>query len=176
MPFELGGFHWGNDVTFSQVPGDLKLEMDACFSKTSKILREDIIEQALMGKCSYKAREIMLFGLGQGGMAALGAISSMPCELAGVISIGGPFPSSATSTARSSPTPVLLLGGSSNTALTAQTIHDTKEIFKEMRYHRWNRSGDGMPRSREEMLPLMQFLARRMRSQQGVPEGSVEVS
>jgi hypothetical protein len=32
-----------------------------------------------------------------------------------------------------------------------------------------------MPRSREEMLPIMRFFARRLRSRGGVPEGAVEV-
>ncbi len=34
---------------------------------------------------------------------------------------------------------------------------------------------DSMPRSREEMLPIMRFFARRLRSRGGVPEGAVEV-
>lgn len=175
MPFELPGFHWGDDVIFSQSPSDLKMEMDACFSRTSKLLREDVIEQALMHKCGYTAREIMFFGFGQGGMAALGAISSMTAEFAGIISVGGPFPSSAKSIATSPQTPILLLGGSSNTVVTRQAIDDTKAVFQKLEYHMWNRSGDGMPRNREEMLPVMRFFARRLRSRQGVPEGSVEV-
>jgi hypothetical protein len=32
-----------------------------------------------------------------------------------------------------------------------------------------------MPKNREEALPMMHFFARRLRSQKGVPEGSVEL-
>ena len=176
MPFELGGFHWGDDVTFSQTPGDIKMDMDTGFSRTSKILKQDVIEQALIIKCGYTPREIMFFGLGQGGMMALGAISSMTVEFAGVISIGGPFPFSSKSVAKSPQTPVLLLGGSFNTAVTRQTIDGTGAVFQYIESHEWNRSGDDMPRNREEMQPIMRFLARRLRSRQGVPEGSVEFS
>ena len=42
-------------------------------------------------------------------------------------------------------------------------------------YHKWDRAGDGMPRNRDEMLPIMRFFARRLRSRKGVPEGSIEV-
>lgn len=175
MPFEIGGFHWGDDVTFSQSSRDITMDMDTSFVRTIKILKQDVIEQVLVKECGYTPREIMLFGLGQGGMAALAAISSMPDELAGVISVGGPFPDTARSVASSPQTPVLLLGGSSNTAVTQQAVNDTKAIFKHTEYHKWVRSGDGMPRNREEMLPLMRFFARRLTSRQGVPEGSVEL-
>lgn len=175
MPFELGGFHWGDDVAFQEAPGDLQIDMDAGFSKTSKVLREDIIEQALVQNCGYTPREIMFLGLGQGGMAALAAVSSTTAELGGVISIGGPFPPSAKASAVSQQTPVLLLGGSSNSGVTRQALGETKAIYKQVEYQVWNRSGDSMPRNREEMLPVMRFLARRLRSQHGVPAGSVEV-
>lgn len=175
MPFELGGFHWGDDVTFSQAPGDLEIDVDAGFSNISQLLRENVIEQVLMQKCGYTPREIIFLGLGQGGMAALAAVSSMTVEFGGVISIGGPFPPSATASAISQQTPVLLLGGSSSTAVTRETLGETKAIFKQVDYQMWNRAGDSMPRNREEMLPIMRFLARRLRSWHGVPAGSVEV-
>jgi hypothetical protein len=41
---------------------------------------------------------------------------------------------------------------------------------------RYRRPGDGMPANRDEMLPIMRFLARRLTSAKGVPEGAVEVS
>jgi hypothetical protein len=33
-----------------------------------------------------------------------------------------------------------------------------------------------MPSNRDEMMPIMQFLARRLRSRKGVVEGAVEIS
>lgn len=40
---------------------------------------------------------------------------------------------------------------------------------------RYARKGDGMPSNREEMLPVIQFLTRRLHSRQSVPEGGVEI-
>ena len=176
MPFELGGFHWGDDIIFSQSRGDLRMDMDTGFSKSSKNVMQAIIQEGLIEKCGYAPREIMLFGLGQGGMAAMAAASSTSDELAGVVSIGGPFPLSAKSAAKLAMTPVLLLGGSSNTAVTRQRVDDSKAIFKSTEYHKWNKSGDGMPTNRSEMLPIMRFFAYRLKSRSGVPQGSLEVS
>lgn len=171
LPFELGGFHWGDDVQFDQSSGNM--ELDTGFIKTAKMLQEDIINGALVGKCGYKTREIMLFGFGQGGMAALAAAASMTEELGGVVSIGGPMPSlSATKQAK---TPMLVLGGSSNTLITKSVFTSLKAAFENVQYQKWSRTGDGMPRNRDEMLPIMRFFAHRLRSRKGVPEGSVEI-
>ena len=116
----------------------------------------------------------MLFGFGQGAMAALATASSMVEELGGVVSIGGPLPSSNAS-AKSTKTPVLVLGGSSSTFITRTALDRLKAAFKNVEYQKWTREGDGMPRNRDEMLPIMRFFASRLRSTAGVPEGSVEV-
>lgn len=50
-----------------------------------------------------------------------------------------------------------------------------RERFQDVEYVKWAKSEDSMPRSREEMLPIMKFFARRLRSRAGVPEGAVEV-
>ncbi|KAK4691304.1 hypothetical protein P7C71_g5664, partial [Lecanoromycetidae sp. Uapishka_2] len=171
LPFELGGFHWGDDIQFDQLSGNI--ELDTGFVKTSKILKNDIIEATLIGLCGYDPREILMFGFGQGGMAALAAGALMTEELGGIVSIGGPLPSS--STAKQSPTPVLVLGGSSNTLITKSAVAKLKIAFENVEYQKWGRAGDGMPRNREEMLPIMRFLARRLRSRRGVPEDSVEI-
>ena len=175
MPFDIGGFHWGNDIIFSQSSHALDMDVDAGFSKSVAIIREKVIENGLIKHCGYSPREIMLFGFGQGGMAALGAAASIADELAGVVTTGGPFPPSAIKDAASTSTPVLLLGGASNTIVTRQKVDETKAIFKSMEYHKFSRSGDGMPTNRDEMLPVMRFFAHRLRSQSGVPEGSHEI-
>ncbi|KAL9134790.1 MAG: hypothetical protein Q9175_004029 [Cornicularia normoerica] len=172
LPFELGGFHWGDDITFDQASG--QMDFDTGFAKAVKIIKQDIIEDGLVKKCGYKPREIMLFGFGQGSMAALATAASMPEELGGIVSIGGPLPSSNTS-ANAVNTPVLILGGSSNTLITRTALNKLKAAFQNVEYQKWNRAGDGMPRNRNEMLPIMRFFARRLRSRAGVPEGSVEV-
>ena len=172
LPFDLGGFHWGDDITFDQASG--QMDFDTGFTKAVKIIKQEVIEHGLLKKCGYTPREITLFGFGQGAMAALAVAASMPEELGAVVSIGGPLPSSSAS-AKSVKTPVLVLGGSSNTLITRTNLDKLKAAFLSVEYQKWNRTGDGMPRNRDEMLPIMRFFARRLRSQAGVPEGSVEV-
>ena len=172
LPFELGGFHWGDDIQFDQATGNM--DFDTGFSKAIKILKQEIVEDGLVGKCGYKHREIMFFGFGQGAMAAIAAAASMDEELGGIISIGGPLPASNMS-AKAVKTPPLILGGSSNTLITKTAITNLEASFQNVEYRRWSKSGDGMPQNREEMLPIMRFFARRLKSRKGVPEGSVEI-
>ena len=172
LPFELGGFLWGDDVTFDQTSG--QMDYDTGFTKAVKIIKQDIIEDGLVRNCGYKPREIMLFGFGQGAMAALATAAAMAEELGGIVAIGGPLPSSITS-ARSVKTPVLVLGGSSSTLINRTALDRLKTVFQDVEYRKWNRAGDGMPRNRDEMLPIMRFFARRLKSRVGVPEGSVEI-
>lgn len=176
LPFDLGGFHWGDDIIFDQASGSM--DFDTGFTKSTRLIKEVIIKEGLIGKCGYKLREIILFGYGQGGMAALAVAASLAAEqeLGGVISIGGTLPSSvSTVMPRKTKTPVLVLGGSSHSLVTSSAVARLEDVFEIVEYKAWNKSGDGMPANREEMLPIMKFFARRLRSRQGVPEGSVEV-
>ena len=172
LPFELGGYHWGDDITFDQASG--QMDFDTGFTKAVKFIKQDLIEEGLLKKCGYRPRDIMLFGYGQGAMAALAAAASMAEELGGIVSVGGPLPSSNAS-AKPIKTPVLVLGGSSNTSITRISLNKLKATFQFVEYQKWNRAGDGMPRNRDEMLPIMRFFARRLKSQAGVPEGSTEI-
>ncbi|KAL1970935.1 hypothetical protein VTN77DRAFT_2769 [Rasamsonia byssochlamydoides] len=99
-------------------------------------------------------------------------------SLAGVVSFGAPYPLSGSTVGPKNRTPVLLLAGrdDSDTAVTDTAVRRTKEVFEFVELHRWNRKGDGMPRNRDEMLPVMRFFARRLRSRQGVPDGSIELT
>ncbi|PYH98647.1 alpha/beta-hydrolase [Aspergillus ellipticus CBS 707.79] len=185
LPFDLGGFHWGDDVTFSPA-GDL--DMDAGFTRSSRVLVQEVILDTLVKKCGYRVRDICVFGLGQGGMAGLEAargLRKMGEEaLGGVVSVGGAvalgLPSGGSTAAAGSGksrTPVLVVGGrEDSSAVNEAGVRRTKEWFEFVEVHRYARRGDGMPRSREEMFPVMAFLARRLRSWKGVPEGSVEIS
>ena len=172
LPFDLGGFHWGDDIQFDSSTG--RMDFDTGFSKITKILRDGVIER-LRRKCGYQPREIMIFGFGQGAMATLAVVTSMNDEFGGIVSIGGPMPTFKTN-ATQVKTPVLLLGGSSDTTINCTAVEKMKGTFQAVEYHKWNRVGDGMPRNREEMLPIMRFFARRLKSRKGIPEGSVEVS
>ena len=172
LPFELGGFHWADDIQFDS--SSEQMEFDSGFTKVTQILKEDVIKSGLIAKCGYSIRDIMMLGFGQGGMIALATACSMTEELGGVISIGGPLPSSAASSPAVS-TPVILLGGSSNTLVTRTAVANVKNNFRNVEYHKWDRPGDAMPRNRSEMLPIMRFFARRLKTRKGVPEGSVEI-
>ncbi|KAL8709742.1 MAG: hypothetical protein Q9220_005528 [cf. Caloplaca sp. 1 TL-2023] len=176
LPFDLGGFHWGDDITFNQSIGTM--DYDTGFNKSSQMISEAVVESVLLQKCGYKARNILLFGFGQGGMAALASALTSKSELGGVISIGGPLPSSLPSAAeggKKNPTPIIMLGGSTQTLITQSALTDLRKAFQTVEYVKWPKAGDGMPARREEMLPIMKFFARRLQSRSGVPDDAVEV-
>jgi pimeloyl-ACP methyl ester carboxylesterase len=195
-----GFFHWGDDIIFDSSSGG-DLDIDAGFERSAKsVLAQHIIRNVLVEKCGYRLREILLLGYGQGGMAGLVAARNVGCRfqttnkdtnqqeeeevgaLSGVISIGAAYPVSDKQTSRSdggkNQSPVLILAARpGSSAVTDTAMTRTRDLFEFVEVHRWNnRRDDGMPRNREEMMPLMQFLARRLRSRAGVPEGSVELT
>ncbi|KZZ90069.1 phospholipase/Carboxylesterase [Ascosphaera apis ARSEF 7405] len=211
MPFDLPGYHWGDDLLLDSNTG--LPDVDPGFEKSTKTIAQGVIIDTLVKKLGYRLREILLFGFGQGGSVACsialeverrlalarkeahsssqesssahtGAIpTQVESELGGVISVGAVLPLSASQP--NSPltgkakTAVLLVGGSGPSSALADTsgVKRTEQTFGAVQVVRWNnRKGDGMPKNREEMLPIMQFFARRLRSRQGVPEGSVEIS
>ena len=171
--------------------------MDAGFTRSTNTIIKEVIVDTLLKKCGYRGRDIVVFGIGQGGMVGLEVArhfknSSSPQgdgkvdeeELGGVVSIGAPVGLSGKAPATGSGksrTPVLIVagkedGGERSTAVTAAGVRRTKEWFEFVEVSRYKRRGDGMPRNAEEMRPVMEFLARRLRSYKGVPEGSVELS
>ncbi|KAK2733349.1 hypothetical protein FQN55_003402 [Onygenales sp. PD_40] len=185
LPFELPGYHWGDDIMFDPD----KLDVDPGFTRATRKIVEELILQVLMQKLGYRSREILIFGYGQGASVGLsvamevarGALGDANKELGGVVAVGGVVPLSAIredGRVGKAPTPVLLVGGRGpESALSEAGEARTKNIFGDVEVVRWaGRRGDGMPGNREEMFPIMRFLARRLRSRAGVPEGSVEVS
>lgn len=141
------------------------------------------------GGLGFNARDVLLCGFGQGGMVALSLAEAMGTELGGVVSIGGKIASSRSAMAKAvedlpdgelskradgkAKTPVLLCGGNIHTAVTANVLRDVKERFRGVQYVKWEREGDSMARNREEMLPIMKFLASRLRM--STPDGMQEV-
>jgi predicted esterase len=177
LPFDLGGFHWGDDMVFDHKTGEM--DMDTGFKAATRLLLHAIIQETLITKCGYKAREIMIFGYAQGGMVGLQAAAEHDGEeLGGVISVGGTLSLSVPLTAlnKKSKTPVLVCKASRGSAVTDGAISRLKDGFAFLEIKEWKKNGDGMPSSREEMVPIMQFFARRLRSTQGVPSGSVELA
>ena len=147
---------------------------------------EEVIEGALVKKCGHAFRDIIIMGLGQGGMVGLAVALALhskhstsdgpQSELGGIISLGGSLPASSHPGSfkfRKASTPVLICGGNKNTQITKTRLEEVRKLFDQVAYEKWDREGDGMARNREEMWPIMRFLGRGLRS--CAPEGSVEI-
>jgi predicted esterase len=174
---DIGGFQWGDDLVMDQRNGEL--DMDAGFKAATRLIIERVIRDGLIGKCGYKAREIMLFGFAQGGMAGLQAAAELEgSELGGVVSIGSGLSLSLPLKAleKKSKTPVLVCRASRGSKVTDSAVSKLKNAFEHVEVKDWKRNGDGMMSNREEMMPIMQFFARRLLSRRGVPAGSVELT
>jgi predicted esterase len=176
MPFDISGSHWGDDIVFDQSTGEM--DVDTGFTRSTKLLAEDIIAQTLVAKCGYTRRAILLFGFGQGGMAALSVARAEGEELSGVVSVGGGLSQGKVVEVGSAKcrTPVLVCKGNERSAVRDEEEDLLKAVFGFVQVKEWNRPGDGMPRNRAEMMPLMEFFARRLRSTKGVPKGSIELA
>ncbi|KAK9380928.1 Alpha/Beta hydrolase protein [Kockiozyma suomiensis] len=171
MPFELGGYHWGDDLVFSKDPlspssssaDDEVLSPDAEFTRSGQFLKT-VIHDVLEMRCGFTAsKNVILFGYGQGGMAAL-YMAATKMNLCAVISVGGWIPSAVRpreilDLPRS--TSVLLCGGDQGSAITEARLKYAEELFKECRRVVLPRmKGDLMPRNKDEMAPILRFLLR----------------
>lgn len=174
-------FHWGDDLTISPATGDL--DPDPGFTKSTELVLGKLIRETLIKKCGWETSDILLFGYAQGGSLALGLASKLRdsekvvdvtdgeqaagTAFKGVISIGGPLPTSmiptlsARAKARS---PALVCHGRSSELLDEDALEVIKKEFVDVRLAKWQKADDGMPSSREEMLPVMQFFAERLGS------------
>jgi predicted esterase len=170
---EEPAFHWGDDVVFDDSRGEI--DFDAGFERTVEVIGRGVVRDVLIGKCAFPARNILFYGFGQGAMAALSIVAASDLEFGGVVSVGGRLSSSVSAAEGMFMTPVLVCGGSRSTQITRSAVDALKSKFTDVEYVRWTKVDDSMPRSREEMLPIMKFFARRLRSRAGVPEGAVEV-
>ncbi|KAI8622973.1 alpha/beta-hydrolase [Xylariaceae sp. FL1651] len=174
-------FHWGDDLTLLPSTGDL--DPDPGFSKAEHLVLEKLVRETLIGSCGWETNDILLFGFGQGGSFALGLSSKLRNServvdvtegdrttgfaFKGVVSIGGHLPMSmipTTSVRDKARTPVLICHGRNSEILDAESIETLKEEFVDVREVKWKKVDDSMPKNREEMLPIMQFFAERLRA------------
>jgi len=95
-------------------------------------------------------------------------------ELGGIVSVGGPLANEvpASSSPRSK-TPILVCSGVDSPWVTPGAEEKLKRNFDSVKTHRYKRKGDTMPQNRDEMLPVMQFFATRLR--QAAPKGTIEI-
>lgn len=177
LPFDLGGFHWGDDFSFDDSID--AVDPDAGFKDAVKLIHNDVIKEVLLKKCGYKARDLVLFGLGQGGMVALQvALEMQDEELGGIVSVGGAISLSVPLLPidKKCKTPVLVCKASIRSSVSASAVKRLTDFYAFAEVKEWKKNGDGMPSNREEMLPIMQFFARRLKSNRGVPAGSMELT
>ncbi|KAI1458378.1 alpha/beta-hydrolase [Annulohypoxylon moriforme] len=173
-------FHWGDDLTLSPSTGDL--DPDPGFSKAEGLVFGKLIRETLIEKCGWETNDIILFGFGQGGSLAVGLSSKIrqgervvdvtqgngptSTTFKGAVTIGGPLPTSmipTLSAREKSRTPVLVCHSRASEYIDEDAIDLLKKEFVDVREVKWNKSDDDMPRSKDEMLPIMQFFAERLR-------------
>ena len=152
--------------------------MEGCGYGKAVEMMKDVLG-VLRERCGYGMRDVMIMGLGQGGgvgLAVARAVSEEG-EMGGIISLGGALPDDHRKKdgEAKSKTPVLVCHGRSQSAVAVSKVKGIKDAFEYTQIVEWKRPGDGMAKSREEMLPIMQFFGRRLRSRAGVPEGAVEI-
>ncbi|KAL2143696.1 hypothetical protein VTI28DRAFT_10126 [Corynascus sepedonium] len=85
----------------------------------------------------------------------------------GVVSVGGGLPMSMVPSVGGlgkAKTPVLVCCGRESEAVDEDAEELLEGEFEQVKVVRWKRNDDGMPRNREEVLPMMQFFADRLRS------------
>ena len=168
-------FHWGDDLTLNPKTGDL--DTDPGFARAKELVMERLVREILLDKCGWELSDILFFGFGQGGSLALGLASQLRLgpdvvdvtdgepkvdrtAFKGVISIGGPLPPSMVPTVSSrskSKTSVLLC------QLDEEAQDYVKTEFADVTTVKWRGGDIGMPRDREEVLPMMKFFADRLR-------------
>ncbi|KAI2470313.1 alpha/beta-hydrolase [Annulohypoxylon bovei var. microspora] len=174
-------FHWGDDLTIAPSTGDL--DPDPGYSKAENLVLGKLVRETLIEKCGWETNDILLFGFGQGGSLALGLSSRIrqgervvdvtegnstatATTFKGAVSIGGPLPISmipTLSAREKSRTPVLVCYGRSSESLEEDAIDLLKKEFSDVREVKWKKSVDDMPKNKDEMLPIMQFFAERLR-------------
>lgn len=71
---DLEGAHWGDDIIFDSITGGL--DADSGLKESTELLRI-LTKEVLMEKCGFQPREIVFFGLGQGGMVALSTAGTL---------------------------------------------------------------------------------------------------
>ncbi|KAH6611056.1 hypothetical protein Trco_001076 [Trichoderma cornu-damae] len=167
-------FHWGDDLRVDTSTGDI--DPDPGFDRASRLVMERLVKETLVDRCGWQMDDIFFFGFGQGGSLALGLASRLRTverivdisdgddvagrqigeECKGVVSIGGPLPSSmvpSSSRRERSGTPVLVC------QLDDDEAGAVEREFKDVRVVNWKRKDVAMPRDRDEMFPIMKFLA-----------------
>ncbi|KAH7166176.1 hypothetical protein EDB81DRAFT_278608 [Dactylonectria macrodidyma] len=169
--------HFGDDLIINDATGDI--DEDPGFEKARGLIMEKLVDEVLIAKLGWETTDILFFGFGQGGSLALGLASKLRqaervvdvtegdkprpgTTFKGIVSIGGPLPQSMVPTISAreqSRTPVLVC------QLEDDAVDNAKREFADVKVVQWKRQGVSMPRDRDEVLPLMEFFASRLKSE-----------
>ncbi|SZF00020.1 unnamed protein product [Blumeria hordei] len=179
---DVPAFHWADDLLFDPTTG--AMDADAGFARAHAAL--DDVAKVLVSSCGFHERDIYFLGFGQGATAGFGWLGRAERAgtgrggYGGIIAIGAGLPKELlswmpASAAEKLQTPVLLCAGQTASQVTGQVTALIRDRVASLQYVQWKRRGDGMPQNREEMMPIMQFFASRMRSWTGVFEGAIEL-
>lgn len=149
------------------VTGTGELDPDPGFNKAEELVLGRLVREVLVGRCGWEVGDVMVFGFGQGGSVALGLAGRLREgeRFKGVVSVGGGWVGSVgRRVGGKGRTPVLVCHGRESEVLDEEGVERVREVFEDVREVRWKRGDDGMPRSREEILPVMEFFAERLRA------------
>ncbi|KAK1833255.1 Alpha/Beta hydrolase protein [Podospora conica] len=166
LPLSSGptsNWHWGDDITLN---ADGDLDPDPGFERAVELVLREVVDGWLVGTCGWERGDVLVFGYGQGGTVALGVAGRAEAEgrgVKGVVSVGGGVVGSLmpSSSREGGTTPVMVCVGRGSEV----DVEGVREVFGGGRVEvvRWEREGDGMPRSKEEMWPLMKWFGERLR-------------
>lgn len=131
------------------------------FLNASCSLLIDVINDALISKCNFMPSNIMVLGHCQGGMAALATVASCDwIEFGGVISIGGPLPSSVQldSTVKAK-TPALILRAALGD-VNPSALQRIKDTFVTVDVETREGAHDTIPKP-DALRPILDFFGHR---------------
>ncbi|EXJ60645.1 hypothetical protein A1O7_04798 [Cladophialophora yegresii CBS 114405] len=183
LPFPLGpGDQWSEDLHVDTSTGNLDADSSP-LGKAAELVARDVIQKVLFDKFGFRPDHIHLFGFGQGGSLALSvplhpSLSSL--SLGGIVSMGASLPLSTplpSTSGSKNKTPILLLSGSKSplASVDSSPLKRIRSVYEFVTYHQWKKADDSMPKTRDEVLPMMQFWAQTLKSRRGVPDDAVEI-
>lgn len=150
VPGKEKSYHWG----------DRQDDWNGGFLGASSLILKHVIESGLISVCGFGPRNVVLLGHGQGGMAALATVSACDgIELGGVVTIGGPMPTSIRPPSSAKiKTPFLILRG-------VHGGHDysTLQLLRKSFIHvDISTIQDAIPEKPKDLEPLLEFFAHRL--------------
>lgn len=140
---------------------------DDTFLAASKFILEDVISNLLISHCNIPARKIILFGQGEGAIAALTTFSAWKrVEFGGVICVGGDLnPYVAPSGDTKSKTAVLLLGGELGIT-TPVAKNRIEQTFSYVDCDLLVGKDDSLPKNRQQLRSLRDFFCHRFHDEE----------